>query len=130
MPLIHMLYPGMVLLFSQTNLDQFGLVIWSMFLFGGHDDPASKALLAKCLCTDQGSHTYKRCSSQPYYTSLWSKRRRRQLPPQRQDWQLTVYVRRAWYRPLHLPPPRSSTVFGLRRHRLLVFFTLTPLSRS
>lgn len=81
MPLIHMLYPGMVLLFSQTNLDQFGFVIWSMFLFGGHDDPASKALLAKCLCTDQGSHTYKRCSSQPYYTSLWSKRRRRQLPP-------------------------------------------------
>lgn len=84
MSLIHMWYPGTVLPFSRTNLAQFGLVIWNMFLFGDHDDPASKALLAKCLCAHQGSHTYKRCSSQPSYTSLWS-RRKKASPPQRRE---------------------------------------------
>lgn len=54
-----------VLPLSHTNLAQFGLVIGNVLLIGGHDDPARESLLAKSLCTHQGSHTYKRCSSQP-----------------------------------------------------------------
>lgn len=85
-----------VLPFSHTNLAQFGFVIRNVVLFGGHDDPASKALLAKCLCTREGSHTYKRCSSQPSYMSLRSKGRKAR-PPWRREWQLTASVENAQY---------------------------------
>lgn len=69
--------PGTVLPLSHTDLAQLGLVIGNVALVGGHDDPACESLLAKSLCTHQGSHTCKRCSSQPSDTSLRRRRRRR-----------------------------------------------------
>lgn len=72
--------PGTVLPLSDTNLGQFGLVVGNVFIIGGHDDPAGESLLAKSLCTHQGSHTYERCSSQPRGTSLRRRRSSSVLP--------------------------------------------------
>lgn len=77
----HTWCPGTVLPSSHTNLAQFGLVIGNVFLLGGHDDPASESLLAKSLRTHQGSHTYKRRSSQPSESLRRRRRRSRSVLP-------------------------------------------------